>query len=334
MGKNENISPFSAAMTIVGAVIGAGFASGEEIWAFFGRFGITSLLFVLPLFALLFAFVILAFKSQAKNSLELGQKLFGKYSLIYELLFVFCCFCLLSGMIAGMRVLCKSMPLLYVFAICFVGVLLFFGITGVIKTNVLVLPVLILFLSGVCFFELASIKTFEFDFEFCSLAKIFGFGFLYAAFNSVCSLPVVLPVGEKCKHKCCAAAIACSAVCCLFVLLLLTIIFCLKEKTTMPILQICFEKNRILGLVCIVILLFATITTIFSCGLEIVDFAYKYVKNRAFCVVFVMFLSSLFSIFGFDRIVAFVYPVLGGLGVVVFIMIAVLVFRQKRKCNK
>ena len=38
MGKSKNLNFLSVALMFVGSIVGAGFASGREIWQFFGCF--------------------------------------------------------------------------------------------------------------------------------------------------------------------------------------------------------------------------------------------------------------------------------------------------------
>ena len=43
MEENRKIGSFEIAMIYVGSIIGAGFASGREIWQYFGVFGKTGI---------------------------------------------------------------------------------------------------------------------------------------------------------------------------------------------------------------------------------------------------------------------------------------------------
>ena len=57
---------------MIGAVIGAGFASGKEIFEYFAKYGVLSLLFVFPLFLCIYFFLF--------NYLKFGES-YGNYDL-------------------------------------------------------------------------------------------------------------------------------------------------------------------------------------------------------------------------------------------------------------
>ena len=75
-------------MLIIGSIIGAGFASGKEIFTFFAKYGVISLLFVVPLFFLiyLFNYVYLKFGSKFKNfDLKKGNHLLCKNKSFFKI---------------------------------------------------------------------------------------------------------------------------------------------------------------------------------------------------------------------------------------------------------
>ena len=331
--RQKHIGTFAAAMTIVGAMIGAGFASWQEIWTFFGFAGWISIFFVVPLFLLLLLTIIVALKTQAESFFDLGKFCFGKYAILAELVFAFCCFCLLSGMIAGLRTLCEFFTPLFLISFCMIGIMLFFGFDGIVKINTWLLPFLIVFLCTISIFTIIDGSATAQAFSAFNVFKLSGNCVLYVCMNTLLSLPVILQLGKSCRKKTLAAVVACSLICILFALAVFALIFSCEPKNEMPILEICFNKSYALGIVCIVFLVIATLTTIFSCGLELVNFAQKRIKNRAFCVIFVLFVASLFSLLGFEKIVECVYPILGALGFILF-LIALASLVKKRNSFK
>ena len=313
-------------MTIVGAMIGAGFASGKEIWAFFARFGWTSVLFVLPLVVLLFFCLLVGLEGFA-----LGGKTHKNMKLLIDFCMFFCHFCFLSAMIAGLRVLCAQMgmPVLFLIVFCAIGVFIAFGMKTIVAVSSFLMPVLIVFLVAVGIVFVASSAPQNVEFGFDKIGKIGINLVLYVCMNILTALPILQRIGGDCKKKKPVAFVATVCISFLFLLILVALLLNTGTNCDMPILGLCIEKNKILGVFCFFVLIAATTTTMFSCGIEVVDKLQKFVKNRYTSTLLGLAFASAVSTLGFGKIVEILYPALGMVGAVMIFILAFLRLRQK-----
>ena len=92
-------------MAILGAIIGAGFASGKEIVSFFGKYGYWVIPF-LVLAAILFFFCFYIFSNlgkdiKPKSISDITSKIFGKAGVFVDFSFILSTFITLASMLAG-----------------------------------------------------------------------------------------------------------------------------------------------------------------------------------------------------------------------------------------
>lgn len=326
--NKKYIGVFGATMTIVGAMIGAGFASGKEIWEFFARFGWVSVLLVLPLGILMF-FCFLLVLGSSKN-IETICKIHKKAAVFIDIAMFFCHFCLLSAMIAGLRVLCiqMEMPVLFLVVFCAVGILLAFGMKTIFAVSSMIIPILIGFLLSVGIWFVADAKPQAFEFDFAHFGSVCINLILYVCMNVLSAVPILQAVGKNCKNKKTTAFTASVCICTLFLLILVGLILN-GQSLEMPIFYLCLKKSFALGVVCFFVLLIATITTLFSCGLEVVDCVQKLTKSRHISVFVSLLCAAFVSSFGFGKIVVFLYPVLGIFGAIYICALAFFELRKK-----
>lgn len=104
--KKKGVSTFKVAATYIGTIVGAGFATGQEVFQFFTRFGIMGLvgLILATIMFIVFGYIIidLGKKLNARSHLEIikysGGKVLGT---IIDIIITFFLFGGLTAMIAG-----------------------------------------------------------------------------------------------------------------------------------------------------------------------------------------------------------------------------------------
>ena len=310
-------------MTIVGAIIGAGFASGKEILTFFGNGGWLSVAFSALLFGMLFGCIFLFLYCPAENQKQFGKLVFGKASWVLGAVYLFCHFCVLSAMIAGARSLCAKagVPWLFLVLFCGTGILLLSGFNWVLNANAVLLPGLLVFLVVVPTTILSKNKP-ALQFPSTSLApKLLLNLVLYVAMNMLTASPVLLSVKSRCKNKKSCAALASAIVSVLFLLIFLAICG-FSAEVELPFFSLCVGSGRVASFVCVVFLLVATLTTLVSCGMALVEPLTKITRFKPIAVFSVLCASAFASIFGFSNIVKYVYPVMGVLGLFIVVILS------------
>ncbi|WP_404430081.1 hypothetical protein [Sutcliffiella horikoshii] len=148
-------SGFRWMFLILGTVIGAGYASGRELWQFFGsESGLAILLFTL--FFIISCYVILQIssKEQSEHFSPVLRKLVGvRASYFYNIVMVVYLFTTTVVMLAGGGAALQVFSIPYwggIAIICFLLILLFvYGVKGMIMVNVVIIPIIVLTLAYV-----------------------------------------------------------------------------------------------------------------------------------------------------------------------------------------
>ena len=199
-GRGNRI--FGLAATYIGTVVGAGFASGQEIWTFFsccGLFGFAGLC----LSGLLFAVA-------GVKAMDLGSKvrpgetyyqtlqaLFGAWAPLLDLILLFFLLILSGVMLAGMGALAGVFHLSSWIGIVFSALLglmvIALDLQGLILVNKIVVPCLIVLSGLVTLWNLRPIPSLP---SGVHVLGIVPSALLYASYNIVLSLPVLTALGQ------------------------------------------------------------------------------------------------------------------------------------------
>ena len=208
--KNQGIGTFKVAATYIGTVVGAGFASGQEVlqfFSYFGAWGAAGLALVTFLF-ILFGVIIMDYGKElrARSHLEIIQYTGGRFmSVIIDLIISFFLFGALTTMIAGTGALFAqqfNLPgllgdsLMAVFTVLTVLT----GIKGVINSISFVVPFLLAAVVGTCIYSMASTPP---DFNATLypatsngiISNWFMAAILYVSYNTLVSVAVLGPLG-------------------------------------------------------------------------------------------------------------------------------------------
>jgi uncharacterized membrane protein YkvI len=199
------------ALTFIGTVVGAGFASGREVMQFFTRFGAWGP-YLIILSTLFFVWIgakvmLLSADLQAKSYEDLNKHLFGEklgkwisHAMLFVLLGVN------AVMLAGAgAIFSEHLNLSYqtglIFTMCACFILLRKGMNGVLAINTLVVPVMIGFTVYLVFETLQTPNSAHWLTRTTDLSPWAAWlsPFLYAAFNLSMSQAVLVPLGSTIK---------------------------------------------------------------------------------------------------------------------------------------
>lgn len=199
--------------TYIGTVVGAGFASGQEILQFFTRYGWMATI-TIGIATLLFTWLgiklmLMAGAMNAKSYEDLNHALFGKRIGSYvSLLTMVSLFGVSTVMLAGAgSVFSEQLDMPYQFGLIFTltaaYVLLLRGMDAIMAVNSVVVPMMAAF-SALVVWNAAGTPgagnwlRLESDY---SPLRIWSAPFLYAAFNLTMSQAVLVPLGAKIKNR-------------------------------------------------------------------------------------------------------------------------------------
>lgn len=214
MMQKDGVGTFQVGATYIGTVVGAGFASGQEVLQFFSSFGIwgaAGLALVTVLFIVFGSIIMNYGKSlNARSHLEIIRFTGGRIpGMIVDLIVTFFLFGGLTTMIAGTGALFEQqfhLPGLLgncIMAVCTAATVLT-GIRGVINSISFVVPFLLAAVVGVSIFSLASTPP---DLAAAPdipangiLPNWFLAAVLYVSYNTLISVAVLGPLGAQAHH--------------------------------------------------------------------------------------------------------------------------------------
>ncbi len=317
---------------LIGTFIGAGFASGKEVFNFFSIFNLYSFLGI-ALFSLL-TFLVIFKVLQLKNQYNMStycdvldyydkkyQYFNPKIFLFLVNLFLVISFyimvCALCTLFYDKFFISKLLTVLIVSLICYI-VFSKNDIHFIYSLNLLLIPVIIIFII------LLGIKNISFNnlyldvgsFPFACILKCL----FYFSYNSLLIIPILFQLDIP-KNKILIFSLAFSFI--IFILmsilnLILLINFNLICAKELPILHISNLNGNVYSLLYFFIFLSAIITTLISSGFA---FCNNLINNKKLKIVVFLLVSFIFSVISFSSLINFFYTVLGLIGFIQIFLI-------------
>lgn len=215
--KNSGeINIFKVAATYIGTVVGAGFASGQEVLQYFSSYGMNGLFGIATSTLLFFFFgytILLIGKALNANSyVPVVRFSNGKYlGVIIDIIITVFLFGALAAMIAGAGAIFEEQfnlsPLWGTIIMALISLLtVLTGIKGVINAISFVVPVLLLSVLFIAFYSIYLNPITSDDLQMAnSLDGIAPNWFIsslnYASYNLVIAVAVLAPMGAKAKNS-------------------------------------------------------------------------------------------------------------------------------------
>lgn len=329
---------FSVIFVLIGTFIGAGFASGKEVFNFFtiySYYGIISI-FVFSVFLFFLIRKCLTIKSNLKlnNYIEFLYYLENKYKLFNHKFFLLIINIFLASsfyiMINALSSLfnyqfniAKTITIVLTISICFF-VLYKKNINFIYVINSILIPILILFIFFLCISNIKfyNIDLNKIDINYNLIYSIF-MGLLYFSYNSLLLIPIIfdLNIKKDCNFK----------ISLLFSLLVFLITFLINllllsfyasiYNLELPILYISNSSNTLFAFFYFFTILSAIFTTMISSGYSFIN---NFNKNNFKFKLFVFLLFSfIFCTFSFSSLINFFYPIFGLIGFIQIFLILI-----------
>lgn len=326
---------FKVIFVIIGTLIGAGFASGREIYTFFFQYGINGIVGIIVSCSI-FSFLIyktfyLMKVYEIKDYKKLLEIVNWKYEKINQIInLIINLFLLISFfiMVAGFSGYLKQAfnintyisSLIFVF-ICYV--VFKKNTDGVIKINELIVPILIfliiflgiknipIFTQKIC--EIQPINTKKMP---CLIA-----GILYASYNSIVLIPILTGIGKYVEDRNKNLIISVISGIIIFVLAIAIYIILLRgdyfiSQLDMPLLFILKEYGLIYKYIYGFIIITAIFTSAISAGFGFLENVAINKKMHDNLILIMCVGAVLISKIGFASLVENLYPLFGVLGII------------------
>lgn len=345
MGVFSLKSIFAIVMVIIGSVIGAGFASGQEINSFFYKYGINGIIGMIISILMISFIIFKVFKIATERNINTYKELLEivlkpkkhKYinmayitNIIINIFLIISFFIMIAGFGAyfkqeyGLDTIIGSVILAIICFIIFLG-----NVEGLLKVNKYLVPILIFFMLVIGFINIRNINLYEINnksFD-VNLYKSIWSGIIYASYNIILLIPVLITLKNKIEKN--RSIIYISIISGVILLVLALIIYFLIsnikidtniiEMPVVYVIGIHFSNFRtIYGF----IILTSILTTAISEGISLLENVCKTKKSYTQVAAILCISSVFFSKIGFSNLINLLYPAFGILGLLqIFIII-------------
>ncbi len=315
---------------IVGTIIGAGFASGKEIYLFFGIYGKMGIIGIvisqILIGIIIYKTLLISQEENVENYEELSKKI-SDYPKVNEVLkIIINIFLLISFyvMIAGFSAYFSQelkipniIGTIIVSSLCYI---IFKGnIERLIKVNEVLIPILIFFILILAVKNVDTnivIKNNNINFPKTIISAI-----LYSSYNSITMIPLILTLKKYIKEK--KQAKILSVTCAIILIILAIAIYILVQKIDininlieLPTIYIASKLGKIYKYTYGLIILVAIFTSAISAGYSFLENYNKKPKLYKKLSILLCSSSIFISKIGFSNLVNTLYPVFGVLGLI------------------
>lgn len=317
---------------IIGTLIGAGFASGQEIYIFFFSHGLKGLLGILISSVLMGIVIYKSFKIIQKNPINTykefletilkNKQISNTVNFIINTFILVTFFIMIAGFGAyfeqelGINNIIGSSILSF---LCFT--LFMTSIKGIVKANAIIVPILIAFLGVLGIIILPQIPFSEIENYIIETNKknyVIN-AILYTSYNSILLIPVLITLKNYLKNK--KQIINISIITIIIVIILSSIIFLILAKVDvdiktleMPAVYVVSNMLEILKYGYGFVILASIFTTSISLGTSFLQNTTKNKKQYIQIATIICITSIITSKIGFSNLVNYLYPIFGYLG--------------------
>lgn len=341
---NNKVNYFGIATLFIGTVIGAGFASGQELIQFFGNYGFKGIMGTL-LVGLCFTIlsIVIMFTAKNINSIafeEVAVPNVKALRIFVNGIITFLSFGILVVMIAGAGAMLNTLtglsPIIGNISMTIIIISVsWFGTESMLNSFNIVVPVMIVIaiITGILGIATGPGKAFMPPVAAQTISKNWLLSaLLFVSYNFALSLAVLAPLGVKAKDKksiVIGSIIGGVTLGSVATLLCIAIVknFKLISNTSLPVFILAQNQNKFLGWAYGFVLLAAIFTTaegiLFALLERFSQYKVQLFKNRRVMLVSISTLALVGSNVGFSKLVSVLYPINGYLG---FFVIAFLLY--------
>ena len=329
------IEVISITLVIIGALIGAGFASGQEIFSFFYIYGKNGIYGILIMSILIGIFIYkslkIIYQKQVYNYNDFlnlfikNTKIRNVILWIVNVLLLVSFYIMVAGFGAyfeqeiGINRIIGSIVLNLLCVIVF-----FSNIKGVLKASNLIVPFLIFFIFFIGIKNIVQIRTI--DFYHIKHNWILSM-IIYNSYNFILLMPVLISLKKQITKEKNIKKVS-ILVTIIILILSISIFFLLLnanikeiENQEMPIVYIISNYFNKYKKIYAFIVLASIFTTAISVGIGFLQNISKNSNSYPQFVLFMCITSLLMSNIGFSKLLNFIYPVFGYIGILQIVII-------------
>ena len=327
---------FSIVLVIIGALVGAGFASGQEIYSFFysyGSIGIIGIIMTCCLISLMVHKSLKIIYSKKINSYDEFLNIFIKnekvtkvISIVINILLLVTFYIMVAGFGAyfeqeiGVKRIIGSNILVIMTAIVFLT-----SVKGVLKVSEYIVPLLIIFIVIIGGINLLTINL-EPE-TFCIKKGWLLSSVIYCSYNMILLVPALISLRKQISKPQNIKYI--SVLCGIFMIIMSLLLYMLLMKVDvelstleMPIVYVIRMFFKQYKTIYAFIILMSIFTTAISIGIGLLQNISGDRRRYTHFVIFMCITSLIVSNLGFSKLVNLMYPIFGYIGIIQLIYIS------------
>lgn len=321
---------FTIALVIVGALIGAGFASGQEIYSFFYSYGSIGIIGIVITCSLISFAIYKSLKIICTNKINnydeflrvfiKNEKVTKAINMILNILLLVTFYIMIAGFGAYFEQEIKVNKIIGSSILAILTALVFFtSVKGVLKVSEYIVPVLIIFIVLIGGMNLLTINP---EVEISVIKKGWLLSSItYCSYNMILLIPVLISIRkqiiktENIKYIAILCGILMMTMSMLIYMLLMKadVEISTLEMPTVYVIRTFFSEYKTIYAF---IILASIFTTAISIGIGFLQNVSKNKKSYAQLVGFMCITSLIIANFGFSKLVNFVYPLFGYIGII------------------
>lgn len=326
---------FTIVLVIIGALIGAGFASGQEIYSFFYSYGGIGLIGIIVTCVLIGMTIYKSLKIIYINKIDnydeflkmfiKNEKVTKVINIVINILLLVTFYIMIAGFGAyfeqelGINRIFGSIALSIMTAVVF-----FTSVKGVLKVSEYIVPILIVFIIIVGGTNLITLNS-EVEISINKKGWILS-SITYCSYNMILLIPALISLRKQITKQSNIKYIAILSG--IFMSIMSVMIYMLLPKSDvdistleMPVVYVIRTFFTKFKSIYAFIILSSIFTTAISIGIGLLQNISKNKKNYPQFVLFMCITSLLVSNFGFSKLVNLVYPIFGYIGILQIILI-------------
>ena len=335
---------FDIIFVLIGTFVGAGFASGKEIFNFFTIFNLYSFVSIFVFSLLLFFLIFKCINIKKNNNLNSYSDfllyLEKKYKYFNSKFFLFIINIFLASsfyiMIIALAALFNYQFNIEKYIVIFISIFICFNIfynkniDFIYIINRILMPILMLFMLLLCYFNINIDNIFSVSLTTNNYSILYAIttGLIYFSYNSLLLIPIVfdLEINYNKSNISFKISFIYSLIILILIFFINLLLLCFYSSIyniELPILYICNNSLKIFLYFYFFIVLSAIFTTMISSGYTFVNNFKE--KNYTLKLLIFLLFSFIFCFFSFSDLINFFYPIFGIIG---FIQIFLILFNR------
>ncbi len=326
---------------IIGTIIGAGFASGQELYTFFYSYGLNGILGLflcnILISIIIYKVLIIIYKNQKiENYKEFLDEITGLYptrkylninfiiNSIINIFLIISFYIMIAGFGAYFFQELGISSLIGCAIISIISFIVFMtNEKGVVKVNEILTPILIVFIIfiGILNFIKLDLANITRNITITNEGSWILSSILYCSYNSILLIPVLITLKKYILNK--KNIVLISSISGIIIFLIALSIFFILSKIDNNVLELEMPAVYVIGKffggfkkIYGIIILFSIFTTTISIGISFLNNVAKTKKSYIHIAIYMCISSLLISKMGFSKLVTLLYPIFGYLGLI------------------